>query len=739
MARKRAAYGTSVSRAIKDDKLPNAVQSGVLKALFDEGDIPEYLLEELVNSVGMRADRMYTYGRDHYTHGLPSGQFTVAAEGIETTVGTVLLGIEGSPVTIDYLRHGPANSLHIGWTKLIDVHGYNPATNQLGALTTSLGTPVYLDDMVVVVPGPDINTIAPESLQLWGIAARAGYTPERTTGTAETRAMLTPTGVRADPLATDEVVRVSYVWMASGVLNRNTFDIPLTGFIDEADYYHVRYLVGSVVKYWMYRDGAGTYASLDGMFDHLPTTGGSFFPFAYFRYNHTSELADTGSASYLTGKRLVKYLGMDYDQVAQAIDDNPDIDDVEQAMLMMAVPANTTNEMERRYLFDFFNNVYLASSPEFRFRSEAEAAEFALSLEQQGLHSPGIVIQDARFKLSLDNRGIYKRRKPGVVGPIGSHDSTTGTIVLTYTIIVEADTPYEQMLNVPIVSHYYRRQITNNYYDEIQVVDLRTLFHISGSYTSIGDDTDTILLIPLDQSVTSEYSIPDRENLYARSLHFVFNSLVYTTVAWYQTEFFQFVLLVVAVIITAYSWGADGGSAIGAALAAGNYVLAAALIFNAIVNMLVIRGVFKLFVKAVGIRAAFIIAIIAAVFGIANMMDSGSVAGAPYASDLLTLSSGIMTGIDVQLKMDMQALLNEATAFSKEQEEQVKLLETAQELLENSVILSPFVIFGEKPQEFYDRTVHSGNIGVVGIDAVSSYVDMALRLPELHETMREYT
>jgi hypothetical protein len=739
MGEKRVSFGTSISRVIKDDKLPKSVKSGVLKALFENGGVPEYLLEELINSVGVRAERMYTYGRDHYAHGLPSGQFTIAAENIEDVVGTVLSGIESLPVEIDYIHHGPANNLHVGWVKLIADHGYNPATNVLGGLSMSTGFTVYLDDMVVLVPEALLPTVEPETLQLWGVAARAGYTPERTEGTPATQSMVLPSPVQGDAAIANEIVRVSYIWENAGALHRGTFDIAMTGFDDALDYFQVRYHMGPLVRYWIYEDGIGTHPTLDALFDHPPITGGSFFPFAYFRYNRVSELADTGTESYRTSKRLVKYLGMDYDQIAEAIDSNPNIGQVEQAMLMLAVPANTTDPIEQRYLWDFFNSLFEASSLDYRYRSEEDAANYALSQEQKGLKSPGIVIQDARFKMSLDNQGVYKRRKPGVIGAVGAHSSSVSTQLLPYTITVDSEVTYEATINVAITSHFYRRQVSVGYYDEIQVVQLRTLFHILGNYTSIGDgDDDRILLIPIDKAITQDYSIPDRETLYSRSLHFVFNSLVVTNVRWYQSDLFQFVLLIVAVVITASSWGSDGGSAIGAALAVGDYILAATLIFNAIVNFLVVRQLFKLFVKAVGIRAAFVIAIIAAVFGIADANNFGSVAGAPYAGELLMVSSGITTGIGTKLQGDYQALLEESRELEKIQKEQLKLLDTAKELLENNSILSPFVIFGEKPDDFYNRTAHSGNIGVVGIDAISSFVDISLRLPELNDTLGEF-
>ena len=738
MGRKQVSFGTSVSRAILDDKIPNSVQSSLTRALFEEGGIPEYMLEGMINSVAVKAERMYAYGRDHYVHGLPSGQFTVAAEDITDLVKDVLFSIEDAVVEIDYLHHGPANNLHIAWVALMATHGYNPATNQLAGLTVTKGSPVYLHDLVVVVPAATMDTVEPDSLLQWGIAARAGYTPERATGSPETRAMVLPLPIRTDPDATTEFVRVEYVWQTVAGLQRESFDLPIAGFDDAADYFHVRYRIGSVAKYWMYREGAGTHSTLDALFDKDPLPNGSFFPFAYFRYNKQSEISNKTTDAYKTSKKLVKYLGMDYDAVAEAIDSNPGIDDVEQAMLMMAVPANTTNELEIRYLWDFFNRMFLASSTEFRYRTEDEAALYALEQEQLGLRSPGIVIQDTRFKMSLDNRGIYKRRKAGNLGPVGTCTTAYTTRSLSYPIIVDGESPYESVATVPINSHIYRKQISFGYYDEIQVVSLRTLFNIQGESTSIADEDDTILLVPLDKAITSQYKIPDREILYSRAMHFVFNSLIITKVKWYQTGLFQFVLLVVAVVITVYSFGADGGSAIAAALAVGAYGVAVNLIIMAILEALILKAVFRLFVKEVGIEAAFIIAIVIAAVGISDAMSSGSVAGAPYASDLLTLSSNIATGIGAQIQVDMQDLLKEASELAKIQKEDLKLIDTAKELLENDSILSPFVIFGEKPQEFYNRTVHSGNIGVVGISAISSFVGQALKLPELKDSIGEY-
>jgi hypothetical protein len=732
-----------VSRVIEDDNLPDSVKVGVATALYRNGNVVDYVLEEMVNNIGLKAERMYAYGRDHYAHGLPSGSFAVAAEDIDTAVGTVLLGLEGAPVTLSYVYYGPPNSLHTGWMALISEHGYDPATNQLGELTTTLGTPVYLHDMVVVIPETGMESIEPRSLEQLGIAAKAGYTPQRTAGTPETRALVQPSPIHVDPVGSVEFLRVEYVWVAAGVVQKDSFTIPIEDFDDESDYFHARYSVGGIDKYWMYEDGEGTYSTLDRLYDPSPVSAGSFFPFAYFRYDKVSETEDMESASYLTGKKLVSYLGIDYDSVADSIDSNPDIDDVEQAMLMLAVPAVTENELERRYLWEFFNNLFLASGLDYQYESAEEvvlkAAETHRQLRQDGLQSPGIIIQDARFKLSLDNQGVFKRRVAGTIGPVGTHDSAFSAMDVPYTYMVEGESTLVPMTTYEsISSHFYRRQISHGFYDEIQVVEMRTVFHIFGKYSAIGQDEDKILLIPLDRSITSEYSIPERETLYARSLHFVFNSRVVVKVKWYETGIFKVFLQIVAIVVIVWSWGSAAPGVL-ALLAAGAYAAAALIVLEGILWYLVSTATVRLFVKLVGLEAALLIAVLAAAAGMYQSIGAESLAGAPFAKELLTAASNLVGGITAELQSDFKDLIGESQAFDLLKEEQTKLLETAQDLLDSTSILSPFVIFGEDPDDFYNRTVHSGNIGVIGISAISSYVDRALTLPELKDTLGEYS
>lgn len=736
MGSKKTYVGTQVDRVVDNDKIPNSVKSGLTNALFANGEIVDHILEEMIASVGVRAERLYDFAaKGHYVHGLPSGQFTLPGSGLSEAVQAVLEEVEAAVIEMDYAHYGPPNSLHIGWQVLQTSHGYNPVTNVLGNLSATKGRTVFLDNMVVVVPQTMLETIEQQALQQWGVAPNAGYTPERTIGDAYTRTLIKHSPVEVSPTAVEEHIRVEVIWAdVAGVLQREAFSFPVAGYDDNADYFHARYLVDGVPKYWMYRMGAGTHLTLEQLFDSSEHTAGEFFPFMYYRYGKVSEISNKTTESYKDNKKLAKYLGMDFDQVAEGVNANPDIADVEQAIMMFAVPANTENELERRYLFQFFKNLFLAQGIDERFPTEAQAEIVSRQMRGADLQAPGIVIQDARFKMALTNQGIYKTIKSGKVAEVGEHHSSQSALSVE-TEYYDIETEANRRMARSKSSHYYRRQITPSQYEEIQVVEMQTRFHINNEYSTTGEDTSKILIIPLDHSITEQFSIPDREVLYTRALHFVFNSITVIKLKWYQTSIFRAIMIIVAIIITIFTWGADGGSAIYAALAIGAYAVAIKLIVIMVLQFLIMKAVFKLFVKVVGAKVAFIVAIVAAMYGISVGLDLGGLAGMPWADGLLNMATGIASAVADQVQVDMNDLLGEISDFAKYTEEQFKLIDSAQDLLKQDHLLSPFVIFGEKPEDFYNRTVHSGNIGVVGIDAVSAFVDMKLTLPKIDESI----
>ena len=718
--------GTSVVRVVEDDSIPNSVKAGAIKALLQDGNISEYVMEELVSSVGVRAERMYRYAKDHYAHGLPSGEVFSSTQGRQQVEATIEQ-LEGQQVLLDYSYFGPPNTLHMGWMKLIAQYGYNFATNELTVLSAQKGRPVYLKDMVVVVPTAEISTLSPFVLEQWGTAANGGFTPERLASGNGLVDLTTPTPVMSSSSATEMHLVVSYVWKASPSHYSRTLEQSLVLSVSEydetAEYFHAKYRVNGQIKYWAYKDNSGTYPVLDNVYTESPAVSGSYFPFAYFRYNKQSVNSNKTSQAYLTTEKMVKYLGIDYESMATSINENPDIGDVEQAMMVFALPAVSNNQMDCRYLFDYFENLHYTMGGEI----QGSSLGLFSSIFRNGVKANAIVIKDAQFKMTLSNNGIYKQMIAGTIGPVGSYTSQyskeTGV-----EIAVDAETGATYPYPVIKRMHYYRHQVAIGLYEEVSVKDLTMTYYVYGNYTTTGDETDQILLIPIDRSIAGQYTIKEREELYTRSLHFVFNSRVVTKVKWYQRGIFKVIMFVIAVVITIYNPPAG----LAAMQLTGAALVIAAIVINLIIGF-VLQQAFRLFVKVFGADIAQAIAIIAIIYGGYQMIKAGSLQGT-WATELLQLSNGLNSAA---LEDRFSDLLDEQKQFGLYAEEQQKLIDDANKLLETSHVLNPYVIYGEKPEDFYNRTVHFGNIGTLGITAISSYVDIALTLPKIHDTLGE--
>lgn len=741
--KKKISVNTTVTRLIENKSIQSSVPGSVTASIMqNDGQLVENVLEGLVAGIGVRAQRMYAYGKKSYTYGVPSSTITTRIRG-SAEVDAAVKAAVGATAIVDYYRFGPQNILHTTWKTLVDTYGYKSSTNTLDVLSASIGSTVYLVDMQVVLMSATFDSMGMDVLEEWDNAASAGPTANRV---ATPTSLRVATPFRIDATATTNHVLVTYNWRDTVGLKSATLSLPIT-YLDsadtDADYFQVRYLLGGNAGYWSYKEGSAGIPSLDAVFATNVIPFGSFFPITYFRYNKAPVSTDVNSAVYKTSSKLVNYIGVNYANLVNEINANPDIKDVEQAMLIMAASANTVDPIEQRYLFDFFSRVVDQ-------KVAAETAPIPLLSSRAGLlgivsklfttvaaDNAGLVVQDSRFKMVLGMSSVYRKKKAGRFMKVGQYSGGFGSVgipVTTESVGLDGlKSVVISTYNIP--THYYRHQITDSVYEEIEVTGLRTTYHIWNGYNTVGEETSPLLLVPMDYSITSKYPITERELLYSRSLQLVFNSVTVTKIKWYQTGIFKAILLIIAIVVMIFTYGATWQATV-AVLATMTATALAYAVIIAILKYLIISYLVKLFIKAVGTKIAFIVAILAVVAAAYGYLDAGSITGVPWANTLLTVASNLTTGIGNALEAGIAALHKESIAFGLLMEGQNKLLETANELLDGTGILSPMIFFGETPDDFYNRTVHSGNIGVVGIGTVSSYVDVALTLPKLIDTMR---
>lgn len=743
--------GTSVSRAIQDDMLPNSVRDGIFKEILsggDEGSLSDAVMGRLSDNIVVKADRAYRYAEDKYVFGRPSAKFYNSNAGQEV-VTELMATLEGTPIDVDYYHFGAFNYFHYGWKTLVDSYGYDRQTNELKVLSAQKGAPVYLKDMVVFMSETAYEQKSKVTLEQWGDDPTSGYTPERVLGTTlqSVETASTPALV-IDPYNRGNYIKVTYIWSAGG--NQTAFfNLPLDGISNVgAQYFQVKYACWDangkkLHRYFTYQKGLGTYPQLDALFQTTPSELGTYFPFLHFRRDKQDLASNQNSEVFKSSKKLAKFFGLDFAEVSDSIHQNPGIGDVVSAMMIMAVPANTSNPVEQKYLFHLFKKIAEEagtdiSTPQNDAYSASPNFGSAWSrLLRRNASKFSYTIRDKTFEMSMSMQNLSLRWVAGTIGKVGTYTGGYGSFTTPQEVQEQDEFGelFSVIRDITTREHYYRYQATPGFYQEVRIPGLEVRYVVSGDHLTTASASETHLLIPVDYEITRDFSNPEREELYCRGLHFVFNSMIVTEVEWYEQQWFADVLMVIAIIITIVTLGQGYQAIIAAAAISATAV--ALLILDYVITMVIYAVAFKLAVRILGPEFALLLAVIALAVGAYGASSSG-IQNAPWASELLIVSSGLANAASAQIGKDMLSLQNDYTDFINEKEVLNKQLETAQKILETSNPVSPFIVFGESPKDYYQRTVHSGNIGVIAIEAISNYADIALRLPKIYETIGDF-
>lgn len=725
-SKKKVTVDTTVTRAIEDENLPETIKSAVISMVLDDDQdatITDALIDGFSDSVGFTAERYYKYGKESYAYGVPSSTLTSTAQG-ETIVTEFLEQLLDQSLTLTYYHFGPFNSLHMAWQQLVDSYGYNTATNEIATLSSQKGYSVYLKDMVAVYTQDTFDNGESGVLEQWGTAANATAIPGQRLAALTQYA--SPTAYELDTTATEDSVRVTYTYKTATGWVDETMVLTMAAYDDDADYYQVMYtLADGTIGYWTYQNDAGTYPEIDAIYQTEFSELGTYFPWLYFRLNkqNLGDEAHQTTDAYQTLVKLANKINLDYQTMCDAIHENVDVSDIEQAMMILAVPCNSDNELDQRYLFEYFNLLYYNAGG-----AGNNYSDYAASAAQS------IVLQDKAFKMTLTHQGIGKKRVAGSIAAVGGYTGTTGSA--TYT---QEYTSNGQTLTRTVTTQYhaYQYQVNATFYDEVRVYGPRMRYYIDGSHTDSGTVGSDELVIPVDRAITGLFSLPDRETLYCRSMQYVFNSKIVTKTKWYQSGAFKIVLIIAAIVITIVTGGGAAAiwASISATIAAGAVAIAYAVL-SKIVVALAVNYAFSFVAKEVGAEWAMALAVVAASVGVGMALTgaAGS-ASALWGPRLLTAASGLANGASKEIQKMTSDLQGEYSAFEDYMEQQNDLLEEAEDLLDTSVNLSPFVVFGESAQDFYQRTVHSGNIGTVSYDAVQNYCALALTLPKLKDSV----
>jgi len=747
-SKKKTYVATEVTRLYKDKDIPDMHQKNVIDSVFNNEPMTKTIINNALDSQTLKLERAYRRAaRGDYYYGAPNHNIYHAADG-KTVLQNILEIQHESNVRLDYFHFAPLNNLHYAWQVLTWDYGYDEFSNSL----VLDGVTHWVKDIV-----GQVNTVAITSdstaeteqelvpddgtLEVWGRHPQDRYMPNR------------PAGEKTPVWFFDaEIPDGALVYLVARDGTESTVFIGTESFDRDMECFQAKYTYtddagNQRIGYFTYEHRHGEYPELDAVHEKTAVGKGTFFPVLIFRSGDRNLTASKyhDTEAYKSSVRLADSIGLDYQYIGDNIDSGESADDLQQAVLMMGVPAKTSDPVEAEYLFRFFDWLY----------KESSATTEITSLDALKTSRPGqsIRIKERDFDCTLSFSRIRREHKTGSIGNVGTY---TCREVQTEKFLYQwrrtektQEDGTVSMVNLPVAIPYtvpaleYRYQVTGSSYHVLTVENLKLRYNIYGSKGVDANVGNSKLLVPLDYYISRSMRYDRKDRLYYRSLHFVFNSRVTKTVKWYESGIFQVILMIIVVVITIWSGGAGG--ALAGAISAGAYGAAAIIILSAIIQSvmtsLFMNLVFKVVIEELGAEIGAVIAVVAFVAAV-----YGANVGADWSSAALQASNNLAnTSMSEYQQEKMTQYNEERQEFELLKDARLAELEEAENLLQQYALLDPrsFIakepqlIPGESPDSLYQRTVHVGNPGILQYDYIESYVELNTQLPTFNDLVGE--
>lgn len=680
--------GTSATKLLQsnDDGLTNAI----LDSILNSKDTTNSILINKLTGHGSKVQRYYQYGRDNYVYGLPNGtglNFAFNEASINDVLETFhptgnpldpfeVIDIDTSavdyPIADKFARHYLTDT--VGWdpiTKIVTGHG--------------IATPavVYFNSANIL---PDTSSPQLQITYMYDEGAGNQF--------------VTTTYNYYTPIDTTKI------------------------------YYHVTYTHDtSPIVHWFYDESLGTYPGLDLSDSYVSAT--PFLPIGVLRANFSSINSDTGSTAYLTGKELFSKVGLDIDELTTNVMDlstNPNANSVRDAFIIFGLGIHESSQASIEYFFEFFDELH----NEHNNYTAATFQAFKDLVDKSNATIPANIlnITDGNFNTQLTYNYTSSDIIVGVVGDVGTFSRVVG-VASPYT--------YEEggvNFSVEQSAITFNKQLTATTYQRVVVqglthftnIDNRGIIkHTIGS--SVSDDAG--FYIPLSLQITNRLDREELEDVYYNALKLVIYAEESSYVSWYNSASFLRLVEVVIVAIAIYT----GQAQLASIATAGSFAAGAALTLEFIAYAYLTQQAFGELVHLVGGDAALILAVIAAAAAVYSGNTDVALTGLPSAEQLMTLSSLLVRGIDVDTQNQIEDLTEEREEYIVKAEE---LFAEIQELNKNltSPNISTNTVLGynnniaggyNTPYSEYVRTINT-NPGVLTLSMIESFVDDRLRL-----------
>jgi hypothetical protein len=460
-----------------------------------------------------------------------------------------------------------------------------------------------------------------------------------------------------------------------------------------------------------------------------------YYPVVMLRQNNEDLFAESeiNTPDYISSKKLLNIYGIDVAELANNLNENPDIDQVDHIYLVSGVALNTEKESGLSYLINYFDYVSdVAVTPEIP-RIVIERGRSVYNYQEHILHQGvtyglnSVSIKEGGLDSSIYWTKIEKQLLQGRIGKIGFVKSK-----ITIKDKMELIT--------------FSEQIDKNTYKEIKVYNLKHIDRIYKNYTVETNLKDLLnkpdehtIVVPLHSVVVESLPSFTRNALFYGAPHLVFYSHDVIKLKWYQTGLFKAFMLIVAIVVLVYT-GIDVYTVFAATLATEGAVAAAIYLATVVLQSIALSYVFKYSIKVLGQEFAFLVAILAFAASLMGDFSGVSTLMTSWAEELMLASAGLSKAISDDIAEDLKDLMDKMSVFQEDAKSLMDELEQKQELLAPSKLLNPMefarvepvINLNESPSDFYNRTIHNVNVGPLAFSAIEDFVDINLALPKVN-------
>ena len=689
--KKRISTATQTLSLVEDT--PDVIKQSVIGSLVNNSDLSTDIMNTMLGLFKGKVNNYYRYGRDHYTNGLPEG-FMGGLAVSYTTLQPILESI--TPPPIDHkliIDSGVLDQAYyegfMGEEWLRNNTDWNPVTNELSANNP-------------VLPGVKVT-----------------YKPGLTTLSADKTKVV----LRFLPTGSAKVDPPSYIKLEA---------LPKYKYSINDYFYYVKYLIvnkeGKQVGYtyyWSYKENTGLYPSLDiGSPAELTN---QYMPIVPLRVEYTSYTNPSlaGTPLYDTSKKLLKKIELKMSQLDEGVNANPDIKEIAHAYVVLGIDVKQDTPEINEYLFRFFDDLQMKG----KYTEDSWNYWSALPVEERGTPPMNIMsIRDGTYNTELNYYYISKRMIAGSFGKIGRYrKSTKGG----FGMIEGINYDYEDPKNSIVIDY----QITANLYQRVTVVGICqtvAMYNAKNHVISLTSDENEVILVPVNNDLISKMKPLVANTVAYHSLKVVFHAYKVTYVKWYQTGFFKFVTVVIAVAVSIFTGGAGSFIASLTAAAAAGVVALGAFVAQTIAITLATQVAFKFVAQHLGTEFASLLALVALTYG---LLGSDMAFELPYADSILATTGPMYNAIGEVTADKFTSLYNDYSEFMEEYSGREDELSAMWKELQPSNRLDPLGIYTsidmpayESPNQYIARKTTTNIADLVGYTAVQNFVDNQLNL-----------